>query len=163
MAGKRFAFVDKATTAGYLLPLDYFRRYGKDYKTYLKESYFTGTHDDAILDVLNRKADIGAAKNTMYERLASTNSRIRRELMVLERSPDVPENGLAVRKDLDDSLKKALKSALLNMHLDPEGAAILKGFGAQRFIETVDADYRPVYRYAAHINLNLATYDYMNE
>jgi ABC-type phosphate/phosphonate transport system substrate-binding protein len=49
------------------------------------------------------------------------------------------------------------------MHEDPEGKALLKRFGAQRFIETKDSDYQPVYRYAQEINLSLATYDYMNE
>jgi phosphonate transport system substrate-binding protein len=62
MAGKRFAFVDKATTAGYLLPLAYFKKHNVNYKKYLKEWYFTGTHEDAILDVLNRKADIGVPR-----------------------------------------------------------------------------------------------------
>ena len=67
MKGKVFAFVDKATTAGHLLPLAFFKENGiKDYKTYLKETYFTGTHDDAIYDVLDKRADIGAAKNTIY-------------------------------------------------------------------------------------------------
>src|SRR3990172_4616924 len=102
MKGKRFAFVDRATTAGYLLPRAYFHEHKLDYKTFLKESYFTGTHEDAIHDVLNRKADIGSAKNTVYERLAAADSRVKNELIVLERSPDVPENGLAVRRDLDD-------------------------------------------------------------
>jgi phosphonate transport system substrate-binding protein len=163
LEGKRFAFVDKATTAGYLLPLAYFRKHGQDYRTFLKESYFTGTHEDAILDVLNSKADIGAAKNTVYERLAASDDRIKRELVILERSPDVPENGLAVRKDLDVSLKEKMKKALLTMHEEPGGADILKVFGAQRFIETRDSDYQPVYRYAQEIGLNLATYDYVNE
>lgn len=163
MEGKRFAFVDKATTAGYLLPAAYFKKYGKNYRAYLRESYFTGTHEDAIYDVLNRKADVGAAKNTVYERLADADGRIRNELVILERSPDVPENGLAVRKNLDEPLKKKLKAALLAMHNDPEGAALLKAFGARRFIETNDGDYRPVYEYARAIDLDLATYDYMNE
>ncbi len=163
MEGKRFAFVDKATTAGYLLPLAYFKKHGKNYKAFLKEGYLTGTHEDAIFDVLNRKADIGAAKNTVYERMAASDERIKKELVILERSPDVPENGLAVRKDLDGFLKKKLKEALLTMHENPEGEALLKAFGARQFIETKDSDYQPVYRYAQEIELNLATYDYMNE
>ena len=163
MKGKRFAFVDEGTMAGYLFPLAYFREHGKDYRTFLKESYFAGTHEDAILDVLNRKAEIGAAKNTIYERLATSDDRINKELVILERSPEVPENGLAVRKSLDDSLKKKLKGALLKMHEDPEGGGILKAFGVRRFIETNDADYKPVYLYAQKIGLNLATYDYANE
>ena len=163
MKGKRFAFVDKATTAGYLLPLAYFKEHGKNYKAFLKESYFTGTHEDAIFDVLNGKADIGAAKNTVYERLAASDDKIKKELVILKRSPDVPENGLAVRKDLEGPLKKKLKEALLTIHEDPEGGALLNVFGAQRFIETSDSDYRPVYLYAQEIELTLATYDYMNE
>jgi phosphonate transport system substrate-binding protein len=50
MRRKRFAFVDKATTAGYLLPLAYFEK--REIKNYKK------------------RADIGAAKNTVYERMA---------------------------------------------------------------------------------------------
>ncbi len=164
MEGKIFAFVDKATTAGYLLPLAYFKKYGiKDYKVYLKERYFTGTHEHAIYDVLNKKADIGAAKNTVFQRLADTDSRITDELVILRRSPDVPENGLAVRKDLDDSIKNKLKIAILNMHNDPDGRNVLKNFGAQRFIKTTDDDYSGVYKYIKEINLNLATYDYIND
>ncbi len=163
MKGKRFAFVDKGTTAGYLFPLAYFKKHGKDYRTLLKESYFAGTHEDAILDVLNRKAEIGAAKNTIYERLAASDDRINKELVIMERSPEVPENGLAVRKGLDDSLKKRLREALLKMHEDPEGAGILEAFGVRRFIETNDTDYQPVYLYARKIGLNLVTYDYADE
>ncbi len=164
MRGKRFAFVDKATTAGYLLPLAYFEKHAiRNYKTYLRETYFTGTHVDAIMDVLNKKADIGAAKNTVYERMAKNDIRIEKELIILEKSPDVPENGLAVRKELDDPIKKKLKDTLLSMHNDPHGRSILKNFGAGRFIETTDKDYDPVYKYAKDIGLNLATYDYANE
>ncbi len=164
MKGKRFAFVDKATTAGFLLPLDYFKKNGiTNYKAYLKEAYFTGTHEDAIYDVLNGKADIGAAKNTVYERVMKADKRVKNELVVLAKSPDVPENGLAMRKDLDKSIERKLKEALLGMDKDPEGIGILAAFGARRFIETTDGDYDPVLTYAKEAGLDLATYNYMNE
>ena len=108
---------------------------------YLKEAYFTGTHEDAIHDVLNRKADIGAAKNTVFQRLAKADPRIMKELVVLERSPDVPENALALRKDIDASVRDLLKDALLKMHLDPDGKKVLERFGALKFIETTNKDY----------------------
>ena len=164
MKKKSFAFVDKATTAGYLLPLAYFAEHGIEaYKTFFNETYFTGTHQDAIYDVLNKKADVGAAKNTMFYRLAANDRRIIEELAILARSPDVPENGLAVRKDLDEAIKHKLKNMLTNMHTDPEGINILKKFGAKRFIETSNDDYESVYRYVRQIGLNLTTYDYINE
>jgi len=164
MKGKRFVFVDKATTAGFLLPLTYFKSHGvKDYKANFKETYFSGTHEDAIHDVLNKKADIGAAKNTVFERLARADHRIRQDLEILEKSPDVPENGLAVRKSLDPSVKKAIQETLLGMHNDPMGKPALKILGARKFIRTTDKDYAPVFEYARKINLDLAQYDYMNE
>lgn len=164
MRGRTFAFVDKASTAGYIHPLVFFREHGVgDYRRYLKEIYYTGTYEDAIYDVLNRKADIGAAKNTVYERLASKDPKIKDELVILSQSPDFPENGLAVRKTLDSSLKKMLKDALLAMHNDPAGKIVLDDFGAKRFIETTDEDYLPIYKYTKEINLDLATYDYGTE
>ena len=163
MKGKRFAFVDKATTAGYLLPLRYFHENGVEWKKYLKEGYFAGTHEDAIYDVLNKKADAGAAKNTVFNRIAVAEPRILKELVVLERSLDVPENGLALRKDIDELLRTRMKEALLNMHQDPEGMKVLKQFGAQRFIETGNADYDVVVKYAEEAHLTLSTYDYIND
>jgi len=163
MKGKRFVFVDKATTAGYLLPLEYFRHHGvKNYKTYLAETYFAGAHEDAILDVLEKKADIGAAKNTVFERLANNDPRINRELLVLMKSPEVPENALAVRRGLDETLTQGIKVTLLTMDDEAEGRAVLKTFGAQRFIETTDKDYAPVIEYAREAGINLSTYDYLH-
>jgi len=164
MKGKVFAFVDKATTAGYLLPMAYFKSHGiADYKTYFKETYFAGTHENAIHDVLTRMADVGAAKNTVYRYLSNIESNVRKDLVILERSPDVPENGLAVRPDLDPSIKGKLKESLTSMHEDPEGITALETFGARRFIETTDRDYENVYRYARQAGMDLATYDYLND
>lgn len=160
MKGKCFALVDKGTTAGYLLPVEYFHKRGIDnIRTYLKEVYYAGTHEDAIYDVLNGKADIGAAKNTVFERLAAVDGRIKHELTVIAKSPDVPENGLAVRKDLDGAIKEKLKQGLLSMHETVEGQKVLREFGARKFIETRDQDYEPVYKYVQEIHLDLQTYD----
>ncbi len=163
MRGKRFALVDKATTAGYLLPLEFFKKHGKDYRTYLGEFYYAGTHEAAISDVLDGKADVGAAKSTVFDRLAAGDDRIRTDLVILDRSREVPENALAVRKGLDAALKRKLKDALLAMHLDPGGREILGAFGAQRFVETTDEDYRPVYDLAREVGLDLATFADTND
>jgi phosphonate transport system substrate-binding protein len=164
MKGKRFVFVDKATTAGYLLPLEFFHENGiGDYKSYLRETYFAGTHRDAIYDVLDGKADVGAAKNTVFDRLLSEDARIAQELIILQKSPDVPENGLALKSTLETSLKDRLRQVLLAMHDNPAGQQVLLQFGARRFIETTDKDYAVVFAYAAAAGLDLASYDYIND
>ncbi len=164
MRGKRFAFVDKATTAGWLLPLHYFKAQGiDDHASWLKEVYFTGTHEGAIYDVLEKRADIGAAKNTVFRRLSARDPRLSAELTVLARSPDVPENAFCVRRDLDDALKKRIKEILLSMHEEAEGKEILEFFGATRFIPTAEEDYGVVFQFAEKIGLDLETYDYVND
>lgn len=157
MKGKRLALVDRNTMAGYLLPLAYFKKKGVDYATYLKEFYFAGTHEDVIYDVLDRKADIGAAKSSVLMRLSAEDARVKNDLFILARTPLVPENCFAVRRDLDGTLKEQLKSVLLNMHEDQEGAGILQEFKARRFIETKDSDFSSVYFFARELDIDLYT------
>jgi len=164
MKGKRFAFVDKATTAGWLLPLQFFHVNGiEDFNNWFAETYFTGTHEDAIYDVLNKKADIGAAKNTVFYRLAEKDSKINNELQILATSPKVPSNTLAVRKELDKPIIKKLKNVLLQMEQDKQGQEILKKFKAIKFIETTVDDYTSVFEYSNTVSLDLRKYNYMNE
>ncbi len=164
MQGKVFVFVDKATTAGWLLPLYFFRTHGiADYRSWFRESYFSGTHEDAIQDVLEGTADLGAAKDLVFSRLAKENPRITAELEILATSPKVPANTLSVRRDLDPALKTIITSSLLSMDQDAEGRRALAQFGASRFIATAAAEYGPVIEYAEHIGLDLATYDYVND
>ncbi len=164
MRGKRFAFVERATTAGYLFPLAYFKERGiDDIRSYLGEVFFAGSHDAAILAVLNREADIGAAKNTIYDQLASENPRIEQEMTILAASKTVPQNALAVRKDLDPALKQALKDVLLTMDKDKDGAEVLRQFGARAFLETTVRDYAYVFMLSKEVGIDLSTYGYKNE
>jgi phosphonate transport system substrate-binding protein len=159
MQGKRFVFVDPSTTAGYLLPLHYFREQGIDnYHTWFSETYFAGTHEDTIYDVLNKKADIGAAKNTVFYRFAKEDKRLTTELEILATSPPVPENGLSMKFDSNKNYLAAIRACLLEMDKDPSGKKVLENFGARRFIKTVEADYQPVFKFAHHIGLDLAKY-----
>ena len=164
MRGKRFVFVDRASTGGWLLPLYYFKTHDiDDYLTFFSEAYFAGTHEGAISDVLEKKADIGAAKNTVFYREANTDPRVMNELMILAESPAVPENGLYVRKYLAIPLKYKLKETLLSMDRDEEGKEVLRNFGVARFVETSKEDFNPVYEYATQIGLDLKNYDCMND
>jgi len=163
MRKKRFAFVEYATMAGYLFPLAYFKENGiANPHPYLGETYFAGSHDAAIMAVLNREADIGSAKNTIYDQMVRENPRIDKELIILATSGTVPQNCLAVRKDLDPELKKSLRQILVSMDRDKEGAEVLRKFGARGFTETTDADYTYIYRLAREVTIDLKTYRYTN-
>jgi phosphonate transport system substrate-binding protein len=150
MKGKRFALVERATTSGYLFPLAYLRESGiADPQAYLGETLFAGSPEAAIKAVLNKEADVGAAKSTIYDLLAAENPRVEKELVILTSSSVLPLNCLAVRRDLDPELKDALKKTLLDMEKDRAGIETLRRFGARGFIETNDRDYEYLYRLGA--------------
>jgi len=164
MKGKRMAFVDKATTAGYLFPLAYLREHGvQSLDGFFSRYLFTGSHDAAMYAVMEGKADIGAAKHSVYDRIRSEDPKVDKLLTIIAMSPWVPSNGLCVRKDLDPDIRKKLKSVLLAMHKDPEGMEVLKQFGALQFIETTAGDYHPVLDMAHKAGIDIKTYNYRNE
>jgi phosphonate transport system substrate-binding protein len=164
MKGKKMAFVERATTAGYIFPVAYLRQHGvKDYKTFFKEFYFTGSHDASIYAVLDRKADIGAAKHSIFDRVRKTDPRVDKELFIVAESAKVPSNGLCVRKGLDKGLQQNLKNALLNIDKDSEGKQVLERFGALKFLETTREDYRVVSKLAQEAGIDMKTYNYRNE
>ncbi len=164
MRGKRMAFVDRATTAGYVFPLAWLKEHGvRGPDGFFGEYYFTGSHDAAIDAVVTRKADVGAAKHSIYDRVRKADTRVDRDLVILADSPRVPSNGLCVRSDMEEGLKAALKRALLDLSGDPDGSAVLAQFGALRFIETTAEDYRPVLEMARKAGIDLRNYDYRNQ
>ena len=164
MKGKKMAFVEKATTAGYVFPLAYLRENGiTNIDSYFSEQFFTGSHDAAVFAVLNKKSDIGAAKHSIYDRARKEDPRVDQELVVLAKSPSVPSNGLCVRKDLGADVRNKLKDALLSLKNEPEGKQVLEQFGAVMFIETTAQDYQPVFDMAKKAGIDILRYNYRNE
>ncbi len=164
MRGKTMAFVEKATTAGYIFPVAYFREHGvRNIDAYFKEYYFTGSHDAAIRAVLSGEAEIGAAKNTIYDLVAGQDPRVKTEVVVLAESPKVPSNGLGLARTVAPATKSRLTEVLLEMDQDPDGKAVLRKFGANKFIKTVAEDYKPVFDIAEKAGIDLQRYTYVNK
>jgi phosphate transport system substrate-binding protein len=177
MKDKRLILGGKTTTAGYVFPLYYFMRNGiNDYQNYFSKASFVGTHEDAILAVLHDRADVGAAKDLIFNMIAKENPKITSAVRILAESPAVPSNAFVVRKDLslpcfdchqkqargkgagaleaELNISSAMRKHLLSLPDDPEGRKALAALGnATRFIETTDADYSELYNMLEEIHL----------
>jgi phosphonate transport system substrate-binding protein len=145
-SGKSIAFVNMATTAGFLYPMSLLRQAGitADPGEYFSRAIFSGSHDASIMAVFQGEVDMGASKNTIYQEYVDRHPEVREGLVIIATSPHVPSNGLGVRPDLSDNLKKSLREVLISMKDDEEGRSVLKQFGALRFIATSFEDYQPV-------------------
>ncbi len=142
MRGKSIVFVDPATMEGYLFPLAYFRQHGiTDMRREFNRFYFSGSHVSAIFTVLDGRADIGAAKSTVFNKLANDDPSIRQELRIIAQSPKVPEVTLCIRSEIDSDLRAKLTAVLLQMDKTPQGKKVLEKFQTIRFVKSTTADF----------------------
>jgi phosphonate transport system substrate-binding protein len=143
--GKRIALVEKSTTSGYLFPMWYLRTKGiRNPAGYFRRVVYAGSHEAAIVEVLEGHADIGCANDTVFNRYVKNRPRMHGEFVLLASSPPFPSDTLGVREDIDPGLERKLKETLLGMDRTEEGKKVLEKLGAKRFIETTGADYGPI-------------------
>jgi phosphonate transport system substrate-binding protein len=142
MRGKSIVFVDPATVEGYLFPLAYLEQHGiTDSNSFFHRFSFAGSHASAIFAVLDGRADIGAAKDTVYNRLVHNDPSIGQELEIIAQSPKVPEITLCIRKEIDPELRARLAEVLLTMDKTADGRKVLEQFKALRFVKSSKADF----------------------
>lgn len=142
MQGKSIVFVDPATLEGYLFPLVYLNRHGiTDIGTFFNRFSFSGSHDSTIYTVLDGRADIGSAKNTVFNKLIHNDPTIQDELEIIAQSPKVPEITLCLRAEIGQGLREKLSTVLLQMDKDAHGKEVLKQFSALRFVKSNKADF----------------------
>jgi phosphonate transport system substrate-binding protein len=142
MEGSNIVFVDPATMEGYLFPLVFLQQHGvKDINRFFQRYYFSGSHVSAIFAVLDGRADIGAAKDTIYSKLVNNDPSIEQELEIIARSPKVPEVTLCIKSEIDQDLREKLGHVLLHMNKTPDGIKVLQRFKAIRFVESKKEDF----------------------
>src|SRR5512143_702529 len=126
LRGKRMAFVDRATSAGWLFPIAWLREHGvSSPDRFFSESWFAGSHDATIAAVLDRRADVGVTKSTEFDEARAADPGVERDLVVLASSPALPSNALVLRADADPAVVERLRKALLGLDRAPGGAQVL--------------------------------------
>jgi phosphonate transport system substrate-binding protein len=171
LQGKSFSQI-RNTTAADLFPRVWFKRHGvEDPAGFLGELIDAGSHETSVNMVLSGEVDAGAAKDLVFQRLASVNPLVESELVVIAESQPVPDNALAVRRAThmicadchqgdggprDTSLRDRLSAALLALENEPEGKDILQAIGADRFVTTRDEEYANLYSMAAELGLDFS-------
>ncbi|HER63308.1 MAG TPA: phosphate/phosphite/phosphonate ABC transporter substrate-binding protein [Desulfobacteraceae bacterium] len=145
MRDRSVVFVDPATTEGYVFARAFFRQHGiDDLDSFFSRHYFSGSHASAVFAVLDGRADIGSAKNTVYNQLVARDRSILNELSIIATSPEVPEVTLCLKSDLAPEVLEKLRTALLKMDETVEGHKVLKQLAARRFVRASPDDFAVV-------------------
>ncbi|HGZ70573.1 MAG TPA: phosphonate ABC transporter substrate-binding protein [Nitratifractor sp.] len=110
--GKIWAFTDPHSTSGTLVPSVLFAEKGIDPKKYFSKVIYSGKHEASILSVKNGKVDAASTNNLSFGRGLGKQWE-KEDFNIIWKSDLIAGNPIAVRKDLPESLKKALKEAFV--------------------------------------------------
>ncbi len=150
LAGKKIAFVDPASTSGYLLPLKTL----KDKNIEPKETVFASKHDNVVSMIYQGQVDAGATfysppadgKIEDARRLVLTQyPDVEAKVKIVELSEPIPNDPIIFRKEMTEEMKQKIVQAFLDFVATPEGKTAFKEiYGVTELKKATDTDYDAV-------------------
>lgn len=136
LKGKSIAFVDPASTSGHLYPKALFLKNGFQPERFFSHSVFAGSHNAVVLSVLKGEVDAGATYEGARSAVSKNFPEVYKELRVLAYTPQIPNDTICTRKNLDPAVREQLRQGLLALSKSPEGArAMKKAYGISGLID----------------------------
>jgi phosphonate transport system substrate-binding protein len=147
LRGKTIAFVDPASSSGYIYPMVMLMQRGlvrnRDPKTFFREVVFSGSHDASMRALQNGHVDAIASFDLAREQYLKDPAE-REKIAFVAETPPIPESGIAARDGLDGGVVGRVRTALLKIR-GPEYAPLLKRlYDIDGFEPADDKDYDPV-------------------
>ncbi|MGH8936197.1 MAG: phosphate/phosphite/phosphonate ABC transporter substrate-binding protein [Acidimicrobiia bacterium] len=121
--GKTVAFTSESSTSGYLFPALQLTSAGLDPQEDV-EPIFTGGHDGAVTAVYNGDADIGVSFDDARGTISEENPDVGEQVIVFTITDEIPNDVVAVRSELPQSLKDAVVQAISDYLETDEGKEI---------------------------------------
>jgi phosphonate transport system substrate-binding protein len=123
VAGKRIAFTSETSPSGYLLPAAQLVGVGLDPEEDV-DPMFAGSHEAAVAAVHAGEADVGLSFDDARRSISDEQPEVGQEVIVFGITPEIPNDVLAVRSDLPQSLKDAVHDAVVRYLQTEEGAEV---------------------------------------
>ncbi len=153
MKGRSFAYVDPASTSGYLIPKKILIE-NEISDDDFSEWYYAGTHNAVQLAVANGKVDAGADSDNSYYRMVEAGEIDPEVNIIIHESEPIPGSPIAVRGDLPEELKQRIQQALVDM--DQQTINKVDGWGDIEYYQAVsDEDYNIIRETATILDLDL--------
>jgi phosphonate transport system substrate-binding protein len=143
LRGRRYAYNDPGSHSGYNVPRDHLLRLGET-RGYFGEVVASGGHLASIRLVEDGQVDASGIDSTVLDLERARRPELGRALRTVAVLGPSPIPPVVVARRLAEDRKRRLREALLAMHEDPDGRAILADGLLARFVPVRDADYDPI-------------------
>ncbi len=144
LEGDRFAYTDRESATGFVLPRAMLRQLGYTPDSFFSQTMLTGSHDLSVRAVTNGYADGAAVSSMVLRSLYRQQPRLESQLRIVASSATFAAPPVLVPASLSPSLKRKLQQALLTMHETPHGQQLLADFGIARFLLPEARAYEPM-------------------
>ncbi len=141
LRGKTFAFTDPDSNTGSLVPRFWLAGQGAVPESYFKETIYTYSHDNSIYAVARGLVDGAAVDSLIWDFYEHNKSEITAKTRVIKKSEEYGIPPFVASAAMPAERRKAIQTALFDMHKNPEGAEILHALLIDRFIAAEDAWY----------------------
>lgn len=153
LEGRTFAFLDPASTSGFLVPSNMFKEAGIVPEEYFASIIYAGSHAAVQLAVANGAVDAGADSIPSYNLMVEQGAINPETQKIIWTSDPIPPSPISVRSDLDPELKQQI----LDIFLSEGAAAITHAEGKMSGYERVyDSDYDGLREIAENLGMNLS-------
>ena len=152
---KTFAFVDPASTSGHLYPKSLLLSKGFDPKVFFKRAVFVGSHNAVVLSILKGEVDGGASYDDARATVAKNFPEVFEKVKIISYTQNIPNDVVAVRKNLNPTLKQNIREGLKYLAKTPEGSKVLKKVYGISGLADLDAFFDPVREAGKLLGLDL--------
>lgn len=155
LRGTRWAINEPGSHSGYNVVRWHLATLGESW-SFFESVVASGGHQRSLQLIRAREIDASAIDSTVFETELEKDPALADEVRVIGSLGPSPIPPWVVDCRLPPALRAELRAALLGMHTDPAGQAILAQGRMRRFAAVTDADYDPIRemtRLAAHLAL----------
>lgn len=126
LKGKKFAFVDPASTSGYLFPAAMLKKLGYDPDHFFSQTIFAGSHPNVILAIYRGQVDGGATFEDARTNVQAQFPDVLQKVKVLTYTNPIPNDTWSLNPKLSPVLKARIKDRLLRIAKTPDGQEALR-------------------------------------
>ena len=144
LKGKTFDSNGGSASVGKFFPRKLLKDRKFDFDAFFSRTTQSAKHDTVVYKVLERQADCGTVKDSVFDKLAKSDERVKKEIVILATSQPFPDGNVMFRKGSSAELVKATRETLLGMDKVAEAKPALDAVGADRFIPSPPKDYEPI-------------------
>lgn len=154
LKGKRYVYNDETSNSGYNLPRAKLVELGET-KGFFSDVMKSGSHEESIRMVAAGKADASSVDSLVLDYMLLDGDESVKKVKIIDKLGPAGIPPVVYSSSLGPEKAGKIKDALLHMHEDPEGQAILKQAHVKKFVavdDTVYDDVRKLHKMAVDAN-----------